>query len=79
MTHNGNTLMSGGDDRTAKLWELSTGRLIRTFDGHADWIVSVAFSTDGTRAVSGSEDKTVRLWDVGTGQLIRTLGEEALK
>ncbi|MEZ4866010.1 MAG: BTAD domain-containing putative transcriptional regulator [Caldilineaceae bacterium] len=43
-------------------------RLIRSLQGHADWIRSVAFSPDGSLLVSGSYDQTVRLWEVMTGQ-----------
>jgi WD40 repeat protein len=41
--------------------------------GHADWIRSIAFSSDGKTLLSGSNDKTARLWDVQTGQLLHLL------
>ena len=49
------------------------GELIRTLEGHADWVTAVAMSGDGTRAVSGSDDKTLKVWDLATGELLRTL------
>ncbi len=42
--------------------------LIRTLEGHAGWIRSVAFSSDGTMLASGSYDQTVRVWEVATGE-----------
>jgi WD40 repeat protein len=39
---------------------------------HSNWIASVTFSSDGTRALSGSGDQTLKLWDAATGKLIRT-------
>ena len=65
-------MLSGSGDKTLKLWDAASGRLIRTFEGHSGGVVSVAFSPDGTRVLSGSWDKTLKLWDAASGQLIRT-------
>ena len=34
-------------------------------EAHSGWVMSVAFSPDGTKIVSGSFDKTIKVWDVG--------------
>ena len=39
-------------------------------NAHSDWVVSVAFSPDGTKIVSGSYDRTIKVWDSGA---LRTL------
>ena len=65
-------MLSGSDDETLKLWDVSTGQLIRTFEGHSNSISSVAFSSDGARILSGSGDKTAKLWDAATGRLLRS-------
>ena len=57
-------VLSGSCDNTLRLWELSTGRCLRTFEGHTDFVNSVAFSSDGRWALSGSGDNTVRLWQL---------------
>jgi WD40 repeat protein len=67
----GRYLLSGSLDTTMKLWEISTGREIRTFKGHPESVNAVAFSPDGQLALSGS-GKAVRLWDIFTGRGIRT-------
>lgn len=33
------------------------------FKGHTSGVLSVGFSSDGTRIVSGSADKSIRVWD----------------
>ncbi|MBD2772676.1 serine/threonine-protein kinase [Iningainema tapete] len=72
----GVTLASGSNDNTIKLWQLSTGKLLRTFgrwfSGHGSMVHSVAFSPNGEQIVSGSWDRTIKLWQVSTGKLIRT-------
>ena len=34
-------------------------------NAHSDWIMSVAFSPNGTKIVSGSMDQTIKVWDFG--------------
>ncbi len=51
---------------------------VRRFEGHPDWVYTVALSPDGRRALSGSAseedaDGAVRLWDVATGKELRRL------
>jgi WD40 repeat protein len=68
------TLLVGCLDETAMgLWDVNTGELLRTFEGHTAQIWSVAFSSNGQILASSSRDQTVKLWDVNTGQCLRTL------
>ncbi len=69
----GETLASGSDDRTVKLWEAQSGKLIRTLEGHGGTVWSVAFDPQGGTLASGSADKTVKLWEACSGKLLRTL------
>jgi WD40 repeat protein len=47
--------------------------LLRTLEGHLDYVNGVAVSTDGRRAVSASDDKTLKVWDLETGRELHTL------
>ncbi|HLA12065.1 MAG TPA: caspase family protein [Pyrinomonadaceae bacterium] len=69
----GKILASGSRDYTVKLWDVATGAVLRTLEGHSQWSHSVAFSPDGRTLASGSYDSTIKLWDVATGALLRTL------
>lgn len=51
--------------------------VVGTLSGHASWVLSVAFSPDGTHFVSGSSDKTVKVWEVSTKQCIHTFNEHS--
>jgi WD40 repeat protein len=66
-------LATGSMDKTAKLWEVATGRELRTLRSHAGWVTSVAFSPDGRWLVTGSRDNTAKFWDATTGEEIKTL------
>ena len=69
----GRMLASGGDDRTAMLWEVSSGKHKRTVKGHDVTVTSLAFSPDGRLLATGSGNASVVLWDVSTGKLDRIL------
>jgi WD40 repeat protein len=56
------TFVSGSDDKTIKVWNLHTGELNRTLEGHSGMVNSVAISTDGQILVSGSRDNTLKVW-----------------
>jgi WD40 repeat protein len=69
----GQTLVSGSNDRTLKIWDVNGGHLIRTLSGHSGAVRSVAYSSSGALIASGSEDQSVKLWDAKTGRLLNTL------
>ncbi|MDE0638210.1 MAG: hypothetical protein OXI43_20410 [Candidatus Poribacteria bacterium] len=67
------TIVSGGGDKTVRLWNARTGGNIRTLTGHTETVIAVAYSPDGGTIVSASRDKTGRMWDANTGENIKTL------
>ncbi|GAB4038378.1 WD40 domain-containing protein [Spirosoma gilvum] len=75
----GRYALSGSYDKSLKLWEVKTGREIRTFTGHTSQVVSVAISPNSRYALSGSWDKSLKLWDITSGQEVRTFtGHEGI-
>jgi WD40 repeat protein len=73
LSADGRLLLSGRLDNTLRLWELATGRCVRTFEGHTAGVFAVAWSADARWALSGSWDKTLRLWEIATGRCVRIL------
>lgn len=72
----GKRLLTSGRDLTCKLWEVETGKLVRTYTGVADNVEVVAFSRDGKRFLAG-ENKVVHVFDTETGKVIHRFEEHA--
>lgn len=64
---NGRFFVSGGHDKTLRLWDIITRSNVRVMKGHQDKIIAVVVTPNGRFAASGSQDSTVRLWDLVTG------------
>ena len=65
----GQSIMTGSEDRTAQLWDAATGeaRFPQPLP-HDNGVEAVAFSPDGRLLLTGGRDKTARLWDAATGR-----------
>jgi WD40 repeat protein/serine/threonine protein kinase len=70
----GDRLASAGGDGTVKIWNSTTGKLIRAIpDAHSDSVVSVAFHPDGKHLASRGADLKVKVWDLtATDQAVFT-------
>jgi WD40 repeat protein len=58
---------AAGYEKTARIWDLSTGEELAACKGHDRLIWSVAISPDGARIATTSDDRTARIWDIATG------------
>jgi WD40 repeat protein len=67
----GERVVTGSDDDTARLWDAASGLEIGPLKGHTSSVRSAAFSPDGKRVVTASNDKTARVWDVTWATLAR--------
>lgn len=66
--NNEHILVTGGCDRVARVWNLTTGEIIHTLRGHVSTIRCLKVRDDKL-AVTGSRDTTLRIWDIETGEL----------
>ncbi|MDB5601693.1 MAG: hypothetical protein JWN71_3737 [Xanthobacteraceae bacterium] len=67
----GRHLASGGGDRLIRIWDVSTGQVIETFDGHRSEVAALAFSPDGQQLASaGGGD--LKIWDWQGGKTLVT-------
>jgi hypothetical protein len=74
----GKRLVTAGDDYTARVWDVGSGRVLCTLRGHKGRVESVSFSPDGKHVATGSEDKTAKLWDADSGKELLTLDGHTL-
>ncbi|HZU34473.1 MAG TPA: WD40 repeat domain-containing protein, partial [Gemmataceae bacterium] len=74
-TPDGHRLISGGGDETVRVWEVATGRVLYTLEGHGAVVNRLAISRDGRWLASASDrgraDPDVRLWDLSKGREVR--------
>jgi WD40 repeat protein len=71
----GKVLATAGDyrDQMIRLWDVRTGKHLRTIEGHRGHVTSVAFSPNGKMLASGGADETIRFWNWETGRETRQL------
>ncbi len=71
----GKQIVSAGTDGAIKLWNIASGKEIKSLRGHDGNVTSVAFSPDGRFLASGGYDGTVRLWDVKSGKALKAMNK----
>ncbi|CCG22794.1 ubiquitin ligase complex component [Candida orthopsilosis Co 90-125] len=68
-------ILTSSLDNTIKLWDVSTGKCIRTQFGHIEGVWSIA--ADTFRIISGAHDRMIKVWDLQNGKCLHTFGNAA--
>jgi nucleoside phosphorylase len=62
LSADGQFLLMGSDDGTARLWNVQ-GEYLRILKRHSNWVLACSLSADGQLLLTGSADSTARLWN----------------
>ena len=66
-------LISGADDKTAKVWDYQTKACVQTLEGHGHNVSAVCFHPELPIIITGSEDGSIKFWHSTTYRLESTL------
>jgi WD40 repeat protein len=70
-------ILASGGYKEVRMIDPSTGKVIRTLEGHTDYVRSIVFSPDGKRLLAGGGPPQqwgeIQVWDVATGGLLRSM------
>ncbi len=66
----GKKIVTTSWDKTAKIWDVQTGKLIANLVGHSEEVKSAIFSSDGKKILTFSQDYTAKIWDAQNGKLL---------
>jgi WD40 repeat protein len=64
---------SSSRDRTARIWEVASGRELHQMNGFRCSVKAVAFSPGGQMLAASGNDGMVKIWDVKTGTELKSL------
>lgn len=67
LSNNKRMLVTGGNDKSVVIWDIATGKPLKTLLGHTWKVNSVAFTKNDQYLVSTGNDGEIRVWDVNTG------------
>lgn len=69
----GKRVITASLDRTARVWDTETGKILLRLQGHGADVFSASYSPDGSRIVTSSADQTAKIWDAETGNRLLSI------
>ncbi len=66
--------LSGHTDGLVHLWDVASGKILKTLTGHIENIIGVAFTPDGRYGLSACLREYVCIWDLSSGKLVERFG-----
>jgi WD40 repeat protein len=66
-------LATCGADKFVKVFEIPSGKFLKSFEGHTHHVLDVGWKSDGKLLASGGADNVVKVWDYEKGEQVRTI------
>ncbi len=66
-------ILTGSDDDTARIWDITTGTALYTFRGHQGKVRTVTWSPNSEYVLIGGADNMAHIWNVRSGKESQTL------
>ncbi|KAG8921511.1 protein with putative role during mitosis [Tulasnella sp. 417] len=64
---------TGGRDKLIKLWDATSGQVLRNLAGHTNWVRALVFHPTGKFLLSAADDYSIRVWDLKTGRCTKVV------
>jgi len=64
-------------DKFVKVWELPSGKFVKSFEGHTHHVLDIGWMADGKLLASAGADNAVKVWDFEKGEQARTINAHA--
>ncbi|MFK7779171.1 MAG: hypothetical protein QM501_13780 [Gimesia sp.] len=69
----GKSLLSGAADKFVKIFDVATGKFVKSFEGHTHHVLDVSWKADESTIVSSGADNVIKVWNIETGEQKRTI------
>lgn len=66
-------IATGSADKFVKVFEVPSGKFVKSFEGHTHHVLDVGWSSDGKLLASAGADNAVKIWDFEKGEQQRTV------
>ena len=65
----GKYIMTASMDKTARIWDAYSGKLLSILNGHTDYVNNIRATDDSRLAITASNDNTIKVWTLPQGIL----------
>jgi WD40 repeat protein len=66
-------IASGAADKLMKVFEVASGKFVRSFEGHTHHVLNVSWMRHGRTLASAGADSAIKVWDFASGEQKKTI------